>query len=131
MDKSSVALDGARCYGALGGTVYLQLIMNGFRKGNDAIEDKSDFLDQNGTFKLTNAEYSDSAKYFVELCDVLERTFHLIQRRGCPVPLRGDGFQYSWTLDGHTLKDTEPCHVDETNTVTLKKGLYGDLTSTV
>lgn len=43
----------------------------------------------------------------------------------------GDGPQYSWTLDGQTLRDTEASPGDETNTITLKKGLSGDLTCTV
>ncbi|KAK6298767.1 hypothetical protein J4Q44_G00302770 [Coregonus suidteri] len=40
----------------------------------------------------------------------------------------GDGPQYSWTLDEHPLRDTEASSGDETNTITLKKGLSGDLT---
>ncbi|CAB1337043.1 unnamed protein product [Coregonus sp. 'balchen'] len=40
----------------------------------------------------------------------------------------GDGPQYRWTLDEHPLRDTEASSGDETNTITLKKGLSGDLT---
>ncbi|XP_041751310.2 uncharacterized protein LOC121580321 [Coregonus clupeaformis] len=40
----------------------------------------------------------------------------------------GNGPQYSRTLDGHTVRDTEASSDNETNTITLKKGLSGDLT---
>ncbi|CAB1325229.1 unnamed protein product, partial [Coregonus sp. 'balchen'] len=43
----------------------------------------------------------------------------------------GDGPQYSWNLDGQTLRDTEASSDNETNTITLKKGLSEDLTCTV
>ncbi|XP_045073714.1 uncharacterized protein LOC121544508 [Coregonus clupeaformis] len=90
-------LDGAQCYGALGGTVSLQLM---------TIDTPVSSL-QLSSQCLTHGE----------------------MRVTCSS--EGDGPQYSWTLDGHTQRDTEASPGDQTNTMTLKRGLSGDLTCTV
>ncbi|CAB1325234.1 unnamed protein product [Coregonus sp. 'balchen'] len=170
--------DGSQCYGALGGTVYLQLITNAtgnvdltFWKGtnvtkkeivkikndklvirNSTIKDRVHFFRNNGTFRLNNTTRNDSGKYLLEIfhdgkpistsglqlfieapvsspqlsSDCLS---HGEMRVSCSSG--GDGPQYSWTLDGQTLRDTEASPGDETNTITLKKGLSGNLTCTV
>ncbi|KAE8285997.1 hypothetical protein D5F01_LYC15677 [Larimichthys crocea] len=44
----------------------------------------------------------------------------------------GDSPQYSWTLDGHTLTDTQLLSVNnETNNITLKQNVLGQLTCSV
>ncbi|KAK6298768.1 hypothetical protein J4Q44_G00302780 [Coregonus suidteri] len=90
-------LDGAQCYGALGGTVSLQLMTIDTPVSSPQLSSQC----------LTHGE----------------------MRVTCSS--EGDGPQYSWTLDGHTQRDTEASPGDETNTITLKKGLSGDLTCTV
>ncbi|CAB1325227.1 unnamed protein product, partial [Coregonus sp. 'balchen'] len=167
------------CYGALGGTVYLQLITDA--KGNDelifwknqtgtrteilkrknyilvitdiTIKDRTHFFTNNGTFRLNNTRRNDSGKYLLETYHTngtfiwtsglqlfieapvsspqlsSECLSHGEMRVSCSS--EGDGPQYSWTLDGQTLRDTETSPGDETNTITLKKGLSGNLTCTV
>ncbi|XP_041751311.1 T-cell surface antigen CD2-like [Coregonus clupeaformis] len=171
--------DGSQCYGALGGTVYLQLITNatgnyellfwkastGTRTNilksknhklvirNSPIKDRVHFFTNNGTFRLNNTRRNDSGKYLLETYNTKgtliwtsglqlfieapvsspqlysECLSHGEMRVSCSSG--GDGPQYSWTLDGQTLRDTETSPGDETNTITLKKGLSGDLTCTI
>ncbi|KAK6298311.1 hypothetical protein J4Q44_G00313660 [Coregonus suidteri] len=171
--------DGSQCYGALGGTVYLQLITNAtgndelvFLKGtivtkkeifrmrnnklvirNSPIKDRVHFFTNNGTFRLNNTTRNDSGKYLLETFTFngqVIRTSGLQLFIEAPVSSpqlssgclshgeirvscssEGDGPQYSWTMDGQTLRDTESSPGDETNTITLKKGLSGDLTCTI
>ncbi|XP_041713969.1 uncharacterized protein LOC121546793 isoform X1 [Coregonus clupeaformis] len=174
-------LDGAQCYGALGGTVSLQLMTidskapdillktnsTGFTRNilqirnktykkvkiDKSIETRAHFFFNNGTFRIDNTERSDSAEYRLETFNSDGKTLgtrglqlfieapvsspqlssqcltHGEMRVTCSS--EGDGPQYSWTLDGHTQRDTEASPGDETNTITLKKGLSGDLTCTV
>ncbi|XP_041751308.1 uncharacterized protein LOC121580319 isoform X2 [Coregonus clupeaformis] len=169
----------SQCYGALGGTVYLQLITNAtgndeliFSKGtivtkkeifkmkndklvirNRPIEDRVHFFTNNGTFRLNNTRRNDSGKYLI---DTFYTNGTFIWTSGLQLFIEapvsspqlssdclssgemrvscsseGDGPQYSWTLDGQTLRDTETSPGDETNTITLKKGLSGNLTCTI
>ncbi|CAB1337026.1 unnamed protein product, partial [Coregonus sp. 'balchen'] len=174
-------LDGAQCYGALGGTVSLQLmtidskvpdillktistgvtkIILKIRNKTDkkvkihkSIETRAHFFFNNGTFRIDNTERSDSTEYRLETFNSDGETIrtrrlqlfieapvsslqlssqcltHGEMRVTCSS--EGDGPQYSWTLDGHTQRDTEASPGDQTNTMTLKRGLSGDLTCTV
>eukprot|EP00063_Salmo_salar_P093145 XP_014067980.1 PREDICTED: uncharacterized protein LOC106611878 isoform X2 [Salmo salar] len=171
--------NGSQCYGALGGTVYLQLMTDAtiydelsFYKGStgaeteilkmkkdiwvirdNPIKDRVHFFINNGTFRLNNTRSTDSGEYRLETFNSegkssgirglklfieapvsspelsSECLSHGEMRVSCSS--EGDGPQYSWTLDGQTLRDTEASPGDETNTITLKKGLSGDLTCTV
>eukprot|EP00063_Salmo_salar_P080652 XP_014055487.1 PREDICTED: uncharacterized protein LOC106604897 [Salmo salar] len=173
--------DGAQCYGALGGTVYLQLInvVSGVpdillkTESNDtakvilkirnrtpeivkihkSIETRAHFFINNGTFRIDNTERNDSAEYRLETFNLDGKALgtrrlqlfieapvsspqlssqcltHGEMRVSCSS--EGDGPQYSWTLDGHTHRDTEASPGGKTNTVTLKRGQSGDLTCTV
>ncbi|XP_014067988.1 uncharacterized protein isoform X5 [Salmo salar] len=171
--------NGSQCYGALGGTVYLQLVTDAtgsdvlsFYKGPTGVnteilkmkkdilvirdtptKDRVHFFINNGTFRLNNTRSTDSGEYLLETFNSegkssgirglklfieapvsspqlsSECLSHGEMRVSCSS--EGDGPQYSWTLDGQTLRDTETSPGDETNTITLKKGLSGDLTCTV
>ncbi|XP_071267309.1 uncharacterized protein [Salvelinus alpinus] len=169
--------DGSQCYGALGGTVYLQLtnitgynelsFYNGptgarteiFKMKRDIwvirdtpSRDRVHFFINNGTFRLNNTRRNDSGDYLLETFSsdgiMWTREIQLFIEAPVSSPQlsseclshgemrvscssEGDGPQYSWTLDGQTLRDTETFPVDETNTITLKKGLSGDLTCTI
>ncbi|XP_035618707.1 uncharacterized protein LOC118376126 isoform X1 [Oncorhynchus keta] len=181
MDPCDATLDGAQCYGTLGGTVFLQLIqdVSGVpdislkTESNDAakiilkirnkhpkivkihksIETRAHFFTNNGTFRINNTERNDSAEYKLETFNADGETLgtrklqlfieaplsspqlssqcltHGEMRVSCSS--EGDGPQYSWTLDGHPLRDTEASPGDKTNTITLKRGQSGDLTCTV
>ncbi|XP_071268202.1 uncharacterized protein [Salvelinus alpinus] len=171
--------DGSQCYGALGGTVYLQLVTDAMRydelsfwKGSTGakteifkmkkdkvvikdtpIKDRVHFFINNGIFRLNNTRRNDSGEYLLETfnssgvalgtrglqlfieapvsCPQLssECLSHGEMRVSCSS--EGDGPQYSWTLDGQTLRDTKASSDNETNTITLKKGLSGNLTCTI
>ncbi|XP_038868261.1 uncharacterized protein LOC120062389 isoform X2 [Salvelinus namaycush] len=170
--------DGSQCYGALGGTVYLQLVTDAtrygelsFHKGStgartDIFKSKKDkwvirdipigdrvhFFINNGTFRLNNTRRNDSGEYLLETFSsngrMWTREIKLFIKAPVSSPQlsseclshgemrvscysEGDGPQYSWTLDGQTLRDTETSPDNETNTITLKKGLSGDLTCSV
>ncbi|CDQ71459.1 unnamed protein product [Oncorhynchus mykiss] len=176
-----VTLDGAQCYGTLGGTVFLQLIhvVSGVpdislkTKSNDAakiilqirnkphkivkihksIETRAHFFINNGTFRIDNTERNDSAEYRLDTFNadgeaLGTRKLQLFIEAPVSSPQlssqclthgeirvscssEGDGPQYSWTLDGHPLRDTEASPGDKTNTITLKRDQSGDLTCTV
>ncbi|XP_070994717.1 uncharacterized protein [Oncorhynchus clarkii lewisi] len=171
----------SQCYGALGGTVYLQLVTDATRydalsfwKGSTGartdilkmkknkwvirdttIEDRVHFFINNGTFRLNNTRRNDSGEYLLEKYNSegkynsdgtsglqlfieapvsspqlsSECQSHGEMRVSCSS--EGDGPQYSWTLDGQTLNETDAPPDNKTNTITLKKGLSGDLTCTV
>ncbi|XP_055744966.1 T-cell surface antigen CD2-like isoform X2 [Salvelinus fontinalis] len=169
--------DGSQCYGALGGTVYLQLVTDATRyelsfwKGstgakteilkmkkdklvirNPLIIDRVHFFINNGTLRINNIRRNDSGEYLLETFSsngrMWTREIQLFIKAPVSSPQlsseclshgevrvscysEGDGPQYSWTLDGQTLRDTETFPGDETNTITLKKGLSGDLTCTI
>ncbi|XP_071267302.1 uncharacterized protein [Salvelinus alpinus] len=171
--------NGSQCYGALGGTVYLQLVTDAtryddlsFYKGptgakteilkrkkdkvvikDTPIKDRVHFFINNGTLRLNNTRRNDSGEYLQETFNLLgialetrglqlfieapvsspqlssECLSHGEMRVSCSS--EGDGPQYSWTLDGQTLRDSETSPDNETNTITLKKGLSVNLTCTV
>ncbi|XP_045579976.1 uncharacterized protein [Salmo salar] len=120
---------------------------------DNPIKDRVHFFINNGTFRLNNTRSTDSGEYRLETFNSEGKSLwtrglqlfieapvsspqlsseclsHGEMRVSCSS--EGDGPQYSWTLDGQTLRDTETSPGDETNTITLKKGLSGDLTCTV
>ncbi|XP_038555202.1 T-cell surface antigen CD2-like [Micropterus salmoides] len=94
--------DGAQCYGALGGTVVLQLmdsaseifkyqllskttVILAGRKTQilfNVIEDRSSFTPINGTFRINNLNWTDGGEYSLEIFDSNgkrseQRTLHL------------------------------------------------------
>ncbi|CAB1325231.1 unnamed protein product [Coregonus sp. 'balchen'] len=96
--------DGSQCHGALRETVYLQLVTNDM--GYDELKSP-----------VSSPQLSSECLSHGEI------------RVSCSS--EGNGPQYSRTLDGHTVRDTEASSDNETNTITLKKGLSGDLTCTI
>ncbi|XP_027140993.1 uncharacterized protein LOC109136684 isoform X1 [Larimichthys crocea] len=165
--------DGAQCYGALGGTVVLQLmdsaseisryqlfknttaILSGIKKRVTVIADRSSFTPSNGTFRINDLSRTDGGEYTLKIFDseglsLKQRTLQLIiqapvssvllvseclsqgeMRVSCSSE-GGDSPQYSWTLDGHTLTDTQLLSVNnETNNITLKQDVSGQLTCSV
>ncbi|KAM9511898.1 uncharacterized protein ACWYII_046136 [Salvelinus alpinus] len=120
---------------------------------HDSITARSHFFISNGTFMINNTERTDLAEYVIVTFDKngtslgTRRLQLLIEAPVSHAKLsseclsngevrvscssEGDGPQYSWTLDGHPLRDTEASPGDKTDTITLKKGLSGDLTCTV
>ncbi|TKS72407.1 Hepatocyte cell adhesion molecule [Collichthys lucidus] len=167
--------DGAQCYGALGGTVVLQLmdstseisryqlfknttaILPGTKNKivSNLIADRSSFTLSNGTFRIKDLSRTDSGEYTLTIFDSNgfiseQRTLQLIfqvpvssvllvseclsqgeMRVSCSSE-GGDSPQYSWTLDGHTLTDTQllPGN-NEANNITLRQDVSGQLTCSV
>ncbi|XP_064829650.1 uncharacterized protein LOC135545746 [Oncorhynchus masou masou] len=117
------------------------------------IIDRARFFINNGTFRLNNTRSTDSGEYLQETFNSAgvaqgsrglqlfikapvsspqlssECLSHGEMRVSCST--EGDGPQYSWTLDGQTLRDTKASSDNETKTITLKKGLSGNLTCTI
>ncbi|XP_070994596.1 T-cell surface antigen CD2-like isoform X2 [Oncorhynchus clarkii lewisi] len=117
------------------------------------IKERVHFFINNGTLKLNNTRRNDSGEYLFEKYDSEGK---LIGIRGLQLFIEspvsspqlsseclshgdmkvscsseGDGPQYSWTLDGQTVRDTDAPPDNKTNTITLKKGLSGNLTCTI
>ncbi|XP_061581165.1 hemicentin-1-like [Cololabis saira] len=166
--------NGSQCYGALGGTVVLQLMDNAseipryqWRKGRTIILDGRNniitntmetrfvFIPTNGTFRINNLIRTDGGQYTLELQDsdgqkAGKQTLQLfIQAPVSSVLLvseclsegqmkvscsseGGDSPQYSWTLDGNTLTDSELLSgTTETKIIILKQNLSGRLVCSV
>ncbi|XP_030595622.1 uncharacterized protein LOC115787182 [Archocentrus centrarchus] len=165
--------NGTQCYGALGGTVDIQLInstsgilrlqlmKNTFSlltvRNNiitlNKTQEKSVFISSNGTFRISNLNWTDSGNYNLQTFDATgtatgERILYLfIQAPVSSVLLvseclsqgemrvscfseGGDSPQYSWTLDGLTLTDAE-LHSRNNNIITLKQHVSGHLVCSV
>ncbi|KAF3838261.1 hypothetical protein F7725_010029 [Dissostichus mawsoni] len=122
--------DGAQCFGPLGGTVVLQLI-------DRALQTERYKLYK--SFRLNNLSRNDSAEYHFEISDGInikeKRALRLtIQGReeGLLLLWGGDSPQYSWTLDGRSLTDTELLSVNtETNSITLRQHVSGAVACSV
>ncbi|KAF1384636.1 hypothetical protein PFLUV_G00122260 [Perca fluviatilis] len=138
--------NGAQCYGALGGTVVLQLMDNASEISRYTC---------NGTFRINNLSWTDGGEYELVIFDSdgkisEQRTLQLtIQAPVSSVLLvseclsqgemrvscsseGGDSPQYSWTLDGRTLTDAELLSGNtETNNITLKQKVSGRLVCSV
>ncbi|CAI5652031.1 unnamed protein product [Oreochromis niloticus] len=167
--------DGAQCYGALGGTVDIQLmdstseisryqllknslkILDVREKMilSNTIKHRSVFFPSNGKFRINNLSRNDSGNYTLQTFysdgrSSGERTLQLFiqapvtsvlmvsecqflgQRRVSCSSEGGDSPQYSWTLDGRTLTDAElSSGNNETNIITLKQHVSGDLVCSV
>ncbi|XP_021439353.2 uncharacterized protein LOC110504834 isoform X5 [Oncorhynchus mykiss] len=117
------------------------------------IEDRVHFFINNGTFRLNNTRRNDSGEYLLQEFNSAgvaqgSRGLQLFIEAPVSSPQlssvclshgemrvscssEGDGPQYSWTLNGQTLNDTDAPPYNMTNTITLKKDLSGDLTCIV
>ncbi|XP_038559239.1 uncharacterized protein LOC119891565 isoform X3 [Micropterus salmoides] len=117
--------DGAQCYGALGGTVVLQLMDSAseiFRyqllskttlilKGKknqivfNVMEDRSSFTPSDGTFRINRLSWTDAGEYTLEIFDSNgrrseQRTLHLIIQGVETCDGRQDGAQCYGALGG-------------------------------
>ncbi|XP_039871570.1 uncharacterized protein LOC120723856 [Simochromis diagramma] len=163
--------DGAQCYGALRGTVDIQLMDSTaeipryqllknplvilFVRNNTVISNtivhRSSFFPRNGTFRINNLSRTDSGDYTLETFDSDGKssdmwTLQLIVQAPVSSVLLGSeclsqgemrvscssegGYrpQYSWTLDGRTLSDSELLSVNnDDNIITLKQHVSGRL----
>ncbi|XP_041846447.1 uncharacterized protein LOC121643214 isoform X11 [Melanotaenia boesemani] len=119
------------------------------------MKDRSLFIPSNGTLRINNINSGDSGEYKLEMFDSQRRTAGTRTLQftvEAPVssvqlaseclsqgemkvscsPNGGDSLQYSWTLDGHTLRDTELLSGNnETNVLTLKQDVSGRLVCSV
>ncbi|XP_042069388.1 peroxidasin homolog [Haplochromis burtoni] len=150
--------DGTKCYGALGGTVEIQLgsisEMFNVKKNYNSTEHRLCFL-SNGTFRINNLSRNDSANYTLQTFDSRgESSFEWTLQLFIQAPVSsvlllseclsqgemrvscssqgGDSPQYSWTLDGRSLSDAELLSVNnESNIITLKQHVSGHLVCSV
>ncbi|XP_068571524.1 uncharacterized protein [Cebidichthys violaceus] len=167
--------DRAQCYGALGGTVVLQLmnkaseiqryqwlsktttildVKNNIIQSN-LIENRSSFTLSNGTFRINKLSRTDGGEYRLRTIDsdgfILEERFlqltieapvssvrlvsECLSRGEMKLSCSSEGAespQYSWTLDDHTLTDSELLSGNtETNNITLKQHVKGKLVCSV
>ncbi|XP_028271411.1 hemicentin-1-like isoform X2 [Parambassis ranga] len=166
--------DGAQCYRAVGASVTLGLMDDAseipsfdWNKGSSAIlkwrnnkikntlQDRSEFIPSNGTFRINNLSRDDGGEYVLEIHDnsgrlTSRRSLHLSveapvssvlltsecltsgQKRLSCSSGGGDSPQWSWTLDGRPLTDAElESGNSETNNITVKQGVSGYLVCTV
>ncbi|XP_041846452.1 matrix-remodeling-associated protein 5 isoform X16 [Melanotaenia boesemani] len=121
----------------------------------NVMKDRSLFIPSNGTLRINNINRGDSGEYKLEMFDSQRRTagtrtlqftvqapvssVQLVSeclsqgemKVSCS-PNGGGSLQYSWTLDGHTLRDTELLSGNnETNVITLKQNVSGRLVCSV
>ncbi|KAM6923977.1 hepatic and glial cell adhesion molecule-like [Xenentodon cancila] len=167
--------DGVQCFGALGGTLVLQLMDNDTeinryqwkkeetvilhgRKNkiiHNTLENRSVFIPSNGTFLINNLIRTDSGQYTLNIFGSDGRktgykTLQLVVEAPVSSVLLvseclsegqmkvscssdgGDSPQYSWTLDGHTLTDSELLSgAADTNIIILKQNVSGRLVCSV
>ncbi|KAM4555678.1 hepatic and glial cell adhesion molecule-like [Odontesthes bonariensis] len=136
---------------------FSQLILKGRMNisVSNAMHNRSVFIASDGTFTISNLSRTDSGDYTLEIFNsngqqTGSQTLHLsIEAPVSSVQLvceclsqgqiwvscsseGGDSPQYSWTLDGHTLTDTELLSgSNETNIITLKQHVSGRLVCSV
>ncbi|KAI9538976.1 hypothetical protein NQZ68_009053 [Dissostichus eleginoides] len=134
-------------------TIILFVINNTILQNNITI--RSSFNPSDGTFRLNNLSRNDSAEYKFEISDGIKikekRSLRLtIQAPVSSVRLAseclsqgekrvscssggGDSPQYSWTLGGRSLTDTELLSVNstETNSITLRQHVSGAVACSV
>ncbi|KAM8910576.1 uncharacterized protein AB9W97_006891 isoform 2-T2 [Spinachia spinachia] len=165
----------AQCFGALGGTLVLQLINKDseihqykcFKGGtvilqvrknsieNNMLGDRFIFTPSDGTVRINNLSSTDAGEYKVETFNsegkslgswsqqltiqapvssvllVHECLSHGERKVSCSSE-GADSPQYSWTLDGHNLTDSELLGGNtETNIITLKQHVSGRLVCSV
>ncbi|XP_041654059.1 pregnancy-specific beta-1-glycoprotein 4-like [Cheilinus undulatus] len=164
--------DGAKCYGAQGGSVVLQLmddasrifkyqwfketvqILHGRHDKilSNRIESRSSFTPRNGKLQINKLSGNDGGEYTLEIyfdssgASPVTRTLQLtiqapvssvvlvskcLAERGMAVFCsagEGDSPQYSWTLDGLTVKDSQLLSGNsESQIITLKEDVSGQL----
>ncbi|XP_077958322.1 uncharacterized protein LOC144406315 isoform X2 [Gasterosteus aculeatus] len=167
--------NGTQCFGALGGTLVLQLMDkaseihkyqwsknrtiilegNNNKTSFNRIENRSFFTPSNGTLRINNLIRTDGGKYKLEtfgsdgkssgsrvrqltiqapVSSVLlvhECLSHGERKVSCSSE-GADSPQYSWTLDGDTLTDSQLLGGNnETNIITLKQDVSGRLVCSV
>ncbi|KAL6117703.1 uncharacterized protein ACO6RY_15433 [Pungitius sinensis] len=165
----------AQCFGALGGTLVLQLMNDAsethkyqwFKDGTSILSGKKDkiesntignrsfFTPSNGTLRINNLSRTDGGEYKLETFDsdgkssgprfqqltlqapvssvllVHECLSHGERKVSCSSE-GADSPQYSWTLDGHNLTDSELLGGNtERNIITLKQHVSGRLVCSV
>ncbi|XP_030002177.1 uncharacterized protein LOC115427673 [Sphaeramia orbicularis] len=167
--------DGAQCYGAVGGTVEIRLMdsttgihrfiwkKNTLRilRGQETkivsnqYKNRSIFILNNGTFRISNLNRNDTGTYELELINssgiIIERRTQILSiqapvssvqldseclsqggRRASCSSDGGDSPHYSWTLDGHTLKDSQLLYGNQTsNNIILREDVSGQLVCSV
>ncbi|KAI3351784.1 hypothetical protein L3Q82_020621 [Scortum barcoo] len=133
--------DGAQCYGALGGTVVLQLMDSAseiFRYNWINRLSRTDGGEYTLTISDSNGRMTEnrSLQLFIEapVSSVL-LVFECLSQGDMRVSCSsegGDSPQYSWTLDGHTLTDAELLSGNnEAKDIILKQGVSGQLVCSV
>ncbi|XP_027865289.1 uncharacterized protein LOC114139501 isoform X1 [Xiphophorus couchianus] len=171
--QCNIQEDEAKCYGALGGTVVIQLMNNTSQtpkyewknrtttilRGrwnsfapNDT-EGRNIFIPRYGTFSIMNLSRADSGDYSLETFDsdgrqIEKRNLQLIveapvssikivseclsqgQMKVSCHSEAGDSLQYNWTLDGHTLTNSELLE-NETDVIVLRPNISGRLVCSV
>ncbi|XP_029917836.1 uncharacterized protein LOC115366495 isoform X2 [Myripristis murdjan] len=120
------------------------------------LESRSSFTPSNGTFRISNISRTDDAEYTFKVFDsdsgmqTEKRKLKMSIQAPVSSPLlaseclsqgevrvscsseEGDSPQYSWTLDGHTLMDSQLLSANEDNKeITLKPGVSGQLVCSV
>ncbi|XP_034546704.1 uncharacterized protein LOC117817984 isoform X2 [Notolabrus celidotus] len=133
------------------------VILNGRKNRivNNQIENRSSFTHSDGVFRIYNLSQTDDGEYALEIFDSHgSKLVHQNQKLTIQAPVSsvqlvseclsqgemkvscssegGDSPQYSWTLDGQTLTDTQLLSGNnETNNITLKQDTSGLLVCTV
>ncbi|XP_033989796.1 uncharacterized protein LOC117485386 [Trematomus bernacchii] len=120
----------------------------------NAIKSRSSFNLGDGTFRVNNLSRTDSDEYHFEIRDNKSIKENRALRLTIQAPVSsvrlaseclsqgekrvscssggGDSLQYSWTLDGRSLTDTELLSVNtETNSITLKQHVSGAVACSV
>ncbi|KAK5925127.1 hypothetical protein CgunFtcFv8_017676 [Champsocephalus gunnari] len=120
----------------------------------NAIQSRSSFNPSDGTFSVNNLSRNDSAEYTFEIRDSIQSKENCTLRLTIQAPVSsvrlaseclsqgekrvscssggGDSLQYSWTLDGRSLTDTELLSVNtETNSITLRQHVSGAVACSV
>ncbi|XP_062413922.1 T-cell surface antigen CD2-like isoform X2 [Pungitius pungitius] len=167
--------DRAQCFGALGGTLVLQLMNDAseifkyqwFKDGTVILSGKKDifvsntegnrsfFTPSNGTFRVNNLSRIDGGEYRLETFDsdgkssgprfqqltiqapvssvlLVHACLSHGERKVSCSSEGADSPQYSWTLDGHNLTDSELLGGNtERNIITLKQHVSGRLVCSV
>ncbi|KAK7922794.1 hypothetical protein WMY93_009696 [Mugilogobius chulae] len=167
-------VNNAQCYGALGGTIEIQLMDIGsatykcqwkknkqnifvWRKNvvqTNKLENRSVFNASTGIIQIQNLTYNDNDSYSLEFNNKdgkqTKKTLHkliieapvsfvLLQHkylsngevRATCTPQRGDSLEYSWTLNGHNLTDSELLYKNSENNITLRQNTAGRLRCSV
>ncbi|KAG7230275.1 hypothetical protein INR49_024379 [Caranx melampygus] len=139
--------DGAQCYGALGGTLVLQLVDTAsdiykfqlklnenvlliVKENNILAKNGSIFTPSDGTFRINNLSRSDGAP--VSSSRLVNDCLSQGELKVSCLSEGGDSPEYSWTLDGHTLTDGKLLSGNKkNNTIILNQDVSGLLACSV